>query len=111
MMFSGFQIDIQGIFIFNSIGNSPIKYQHVYNVRNNIVSNDQAKTSYPNIYNPCDSSPCQNNGSCSIGFNNSLICLCPEKYNGDLLSLKKIIVEITISNIIQVLFVKLPMFL
>jgi hypothetical protein len=110
-MFDGFQIDIEALITFGGIKNSQTGYKHVYNVRNNIVSNDQAKTSYPNIYNPCDSSPCQNNGSCSIGFNNSLICLCPENYNGDLLSLKKIIVEITISNIIQVLFVKLPMFL
>jgi hypothetical protein len=111
MMFDGFQIDIQALITFDTSGTGQTGYKHIYNVRNNIVSNDQDRTSDQNIYNPCDSNPCKNNGSCSIGFNNSLICLCPSNYNGYLLTLKTIKVNITISIIKQVLFVKLPMFL
>jgi hypothetical protein len=76
MMFSGSQIDIQAIFISKSKGNPQIKYQHIYEVRNSYFSDDQ------NITNPCDSNPCQNNGTCLFGFNNIISCLCLENYEG-----------------------------
>jgi hypothetical protein len=82
MMFSGFQIDIQGIFIFNSIGNSPIKYQHVYNVRNNFFSDELGSFSDQNITNLCDPNPCKHGGICEMGFNNTKNCLCLENYQG-----------------------------
>jgi hypothetical protein len=82
MMFSGIQIDIQGIFIFNSIGNSPIKYEHVYYVRNNFTSDDLGSYSDRNITNPCDPNPCKNGGICEVGLNYSKNCLCLENYQG-----------------------------
>jgi hypothetical protein len=88
MMFYGFQIEIQALITFDATGTYQTGYQRVYYVRNNIVNHDQARTSSQNIYNPCDSNPCRNNGTCLIGFNNSISCFCPENYNGGLLSLK-----------------------
>jgi hypothetical protein len=81
-MFYGFQIDIQGIFIFNSIGNSIIKYEHVYYVRNNFFSDELGSYSDQNITNLCDPNPCQHDGICEMGFNNTINCLCRENYQG-----------------------------
>ncbi len=82
MIFNGYQIEIQAIFIFNSTGDSQIKYQHIYYVRNNFISNDLGSYSDQNITNPCNSNPCKNNGTCLLGYNNTISCLCLENYNG-----------------------------
>ncbi len=96
--FDSIQTDIEAIFIFDS--ESQIDYKHVYYVRNSNVTDDQ------NINNRCDPNPCKNNGSCSIGYNNIISCICPENYKGDFL-LKTIIVKIIVSSINKGLFVKL----
>jgi hypothetical protein len=81
-MFYGFQIDIQGIFIVNSIGNSIIKYEHVYYVRNNFFSDELGSYSDQSITNLCDPNPCKHDGICEMGFNNTINCLCRENYQG-----------------------------
>jgi hypothetical protein len=81
MIINGTQIDIKRIFIFNT--KSQIGYQHIYYVHNNYVSNDLSGYSDQNKTDPCDSNPCQNGGTCLLGYNNTISCLCPQNYNGD----------------------------
>jgi hypothetical protein len=78
MIFEGVQIDIQAVFIFNNRGYRQISYEHIYEVQNNYVSNDQGSYS-----DPCDSNPCKNDGTCLLGYNNTIICSCPENFKGD----------------------------
>ena len=81
MTIESFQIDIQPLFILKTTHSD---FEYIYYVRNNIVGNDQGSS--PDQYNdPCDPNPCKNGGSCSIGFENTVSCFCPEKFSGDLL--------------------------
>jgi hypothetical protein len=82
MTIEGFQIDIQPLF---KLDTSQSDFVYIYTVRNNIVENDQGSFPDQNNYDPCDSDPCKNGGTCSIGFNNTVSCFCQEKFDGDLL--------------------------
>jgi hypothetical protein len=82
-IFNGVHIDIQAIFIFYNKGNVQANYYHIYEVQNNFVSNDQGSYFDQNIIDPCDSNPCQNGGTCLLGYKNTISCSCPEDYKGD----------------------------
>ena len=35
------------------------------------------------VVNPCDYSPCLNNGTCQISFTGNYVCLCPDNVIGN----------------------------
>ena len=77
---AGYPIDINALFVFNSNGKQIKEYQHIYHVRNTNFDNDG---NYANsISNPCSSNPCKNGGTCNLGYNNTINCLCPYNYFG-----------------------------
>jgi hypothetical protein len=82
MTFEDFQIDIQPLF---KLDTSQYEFEYIYYVRNTIVGNDQGSSLDQYNYDHCDPNPCQNGGTCSIGFKIAFSCFCPENFNGDLL--------------------------
>ena len=84
---NGTQIDIQAAIVYDTTIGLQTSYQHVYEVRNNIVGDDQNDIfNKNNVSNPCFSNPCKNNGSCISGFGGAFVCICL-KYNTGTISL------------------------
>ena len=76
IMIEGTQTNIQAAIL----GYTSIEpYQHYYFIDANLVSSD-LDDSFANktLISPCDSNPCQNDGTCVIGFAGSFVCLCPD---------------------------------
>ena len=76
------QVDFVTAIVYNS--NTGVQsYQHAYFVRNVVVGNDLVDSlNNLTIIDPCQSNPCLNGASCSLGFANKYACYCPTSFTG-----------------------------
>ena len=88
MFLNGYQLDIQTIILYNKFG-AQSDYQHIYFVRN-VFSGNDAPTScsagsqcFNDTIDLCSNMPCQNNGTCFIGYNDEISCWCPSGFEGN----------------------------
>ena len=57
-------------------------YKHYYTVRETAAGSD-INDQYANLtITTCDPNPCENSGTCSLGFAGSFYCVCPKFFIG-----------------------------
>ncbi len=79
-LIDGNQVDFQAVILFDPKTGKQTGYQYLYVVRRNAIGDDQLSNKEP--FNPCLFNPCQNNGTCAVGFDNNFACFCLPEYTG-----------------------------
>ena len=72
------QVDFQAAVVGDSLS-----YVHFYEIQVNIFGSDASGSEVFNGI--CDPNPCENGGTCQIGFGNRLSCQCPGGYIGKMM--------------------------